>query len=169
MSEAGDQRYRKIDRLRKRKDFLRVQQGGKRYRGKWLTILWKRADAGRFGLTVSKKVGNAPVRSHVKRRLREVYRLHKPFWPAGVEFVAIAKPSAADASYADLRHDLLKWAASVRPQIEASDSVAPDVVGGSAAAETSTAHDTTTGGVEVAPSAGENMPSDLRENTPETP
>jgi ribonuclease P protein component len=157
MTEAGDQRYRKIDRLRKRKEFLRVQQGGKRFRGKWLTILWKPADVVRFGLTVSKKVGSAPVRSDVKRRLREVYRLHKAFWPAGMEFVVIAKPSAASASYAEMRHDMLKWAASVRPSVETDEegARAPRDKGAS--------------GDELAAPTEENMPSDVRENTPETP
>jgi len=54
----------------------------------------------RYGLMVSKRVGNAVTRNRVKRLLREVLRL-KPLEP-GWDIVFIARSRAASASYAEL-------------------------------------------------------------------
>jgi ribonuclease P protein component len=49
---------------------------------------------GRLGLTVTKKVGNAPVRNRIKRLVREWLRTHG--WvPTGWDMVVVAKDTAA--------------------------------------------------------------------------
>jgi ribonuclease P protein component len=85
-------------RLRQRVDFLAVQATGTKVHGRHvLGIARKRSDpslSGRLGLTVTKKVGNAPVRNRIRRLLREWMRLHG--WvPAGWDLVLVAKGSAA--------------------------------------------------------------------------
>lgn len=56
--------------------------------------------AGRLGLTVTKKVGNAVIRNRIKRMLREWMRLHG--WvPAGWDVVLVAKDSAARQLHPD--------------------------------------------------------------------
>lgn len=59
----------------------------------------------RFGLTVSRKVGNAVVRNRVKRRLREAVRHHPAARDGsldGIDVVFIARSRAATAEQADL-------------------------------------------------------------------
>ena len=65
----------------------------------------------RVGIVVSGKVGNAVVRNRVRRRLREALRALLPggLRPeasyrgvASVDMVVIARPSAAEAGYAEL-------------------------------------------------------------------
>ncbi len=65
-----------------------------------------------MGIVVSGKVGNAVVRNRVRRRLREALRglLAGGLRPeasfrgtASVDMVVIARPSAAEAGYAELR------------------------------------------------------------------
>jgi ribonuclease P protein component len=85
-------------RLRQRADYLSVQSDGTKTHGRHiLGIAHKRTDpqlAGRLGITVTKKVGNAPVRNRIRRMLREWMRLHG--WiPRGWDVVLVAKDSAA--------------------------------------------------------------------------
>lgn len=60
----------------------------------------------RIGVTVSKKVGNAVVRNRVRRRVREVFRQNKSWFPAGQDIVIIAKKRAAEATYDEILKDL---------------------------------------------------------------
>ena len=110
---AEPRRYRFLRRfrLRKRYDFLRVQQAGRRHRGKFLTFLLAPAleAEGRIGITVSKKVGHSPARAFTKRRLRELYRLHRHLWPIGVDVVVVANPGAAEAPWGELLQEWLSW------------------------------------------------------------
>jgi ribonuclease P protein component len=90
-------------RLRKRADFLRVQQRGQKVISGPLVglVLPGTAPTARLGLTVSSKVGNAVVRARVKRHLREVFRRRRAACPA-VELVVIARPAAKEASGKEL-------------------------------------------------------------------
>jgi ribonuclease P protein component len=66
-----------MERLRQRADFLAAASGTKTSAAAFLLQARKRADEGpvRFGVTVSKKVGNAVERNRIRRRLREMVRL----------------------------------------------------------------------------------------------
>ena len=91
-------------RLRQRADFLAIQSDGTKTHGRHiLGIARKRSDsqlAGRLGLTVTKKVGNAVVRNRIKRMLREWMRLNG--WvPDGWDLVLVAKDSAARQLHTD--------------------------------------------------------------------
>lgn len=57
----------------------------------------------RFGMTVSRRVGNAVARHRIKRRLREAFRLNHHAWPGRYDLVVIVHPHAvlSVADYAD--------------------------------------------------------------------
>jgi ribonuclease P protein component len=91
-------------RLRQRADFVSVQSEGTKVHGRHVLGIARRrpsADlAGRLGLTVTKKVGNAVVRNRIKRLMREWLRLHG--WvPTGWDVVLVAKDSAARQLHPD--------------------------------------------------------------------
>ena len=56
----------------------------------------------RVGVTVGKKLGKAHIRNRVRRRLREVYRLHESRFLPGWDIVVVARGRAVDASFAEL-------------------------------------------------------------------
>jgi len=58
----------------------------------------------RYGLSVSRRIGNAVVRNRVKRLFREILRL-TPLEP-GWDIVFIARPAAATADYASLEKSI---------------------------------------------------------------
>jgi ribonuclease P protein component len=64
-----------LRRLRKRKEFLRAARGDRTGRaGFALQAIESEHDAPGLGFTVTKKVGNAPARNRIKRRLRAAAR-----------------------------------------------------------------------------------------------
>ena len=55
-----------------------------------------------MGVTVSKKLGKAVARNRVRRRLREVYRLHESRFLPGWDIVVVARGRAVDATFPEL-------------------------------------------------------------------
>ena len=97
-------------RLRKSSEFRKVQQAGNRLFSTSLLIyhLENNLSHPRLGLVVSKKVSpNAVIRNQVKRRLREIFRLHQ-HQIAAIDLVVIAKQVAKDSSYQQLEGNFLK-------------------------------------------------------------
>ena len=61
----------------------------------------------RLGVTVSTKLGKAVVRNRVRRRLRELYRLHKEELLPGYDLIVVARVRAVDMPYAKLEKQYL--------------------------------------------------------------
>lgn len=64
----------------------------------------------RIGLTVGAKLGCAVQRNRVRRRLREIYRLHETGFLCGYDIVVVARGRAMDASYQELEQAYLSLA-----------------------------------------------------------
>jgi ribonuclease P protein component len=95
-------------RLRRTADYRRVQRRGRRHHSELLVTVHATngLDHPRFGLTVSRKVGNAVVRNQVKRWLREAIRRHPAAHDAslaGTDVVFIARSQAARIGYVPLQ------------------------------------------------------------------
>ena len=71
-----------------------------------MCVLSSNGEGPRYGLTVSRRVGNAVVRNRVKRWIRESIRQADTAGIGSVDVVFIARPSAADAGFAAIRRDV---------------------------------------------------------------
>ena len=97
-------------RIKQGRDFLRVRQGGERVVKGCLIANWLRLPfeaRSRLGVVVSKKVGNAVVRSRAKRLLRESYRQHQHELTQPLDLVLVARPSIAEKDFVTVERDLL--------------------------------------------------------------
>jgi ribonuclease P protein component len=93
-----------------RKDFVNLNRFGRKLRTAHFTVLVARngLDRPRLGITASRKVGGAVVRNRFKRLVREVFRLHKEFFPAGCDIVVAARKSADDLDFRKVREELIE-------------------------------------------------------------
>jgi ribonuclease P protein component len=98
-------------RLRSSQDFARVYDGKQRAGDEHVLLFGQPNDAGvtRFGLSVSKKHGNAVRRARLKRLLREAFRLEQHRLPAGLDLVIIPRQDSG-ATLADYRRSLVSAA-----------------------------------------------------------
>ena len=86
-----------------------MRRGEKRRGRLFLLEVLDRGDDGppRFGLTVTKKVGNAAVRNRIRRRLKEAARVHAAGDMAtGSDYVIVGRRDVLDATFEDLTREL---------------------------------------------------------------
>lgn len=92
------QGYPKAARIRRRAEFNACYERGQRLHTRHflLFLLPRQGGRPRTGMAVSRKVGNAVTRNHIKRLLRECFRLHAQALPLA-DLVAVAKRQAGEA------------------------------------------------------------------------
>ena len=66
-----------------------------------------RSEGSRLGLTVTTRVGKAHTRNRVRRRLKEIYRLHESGLRPGYDMVVVARTRAAEVTYSRLETEFL--------------------------------------------------------------
>ena len=95
--------------LKKNYQFRFVYNRGKSIANRLLVmyVVSNGTDGNRFGISVSKKVGNSVVRSRITRLLRESYRLSESKFLAGYDIVVIARASAKEATYREVESALM--------------------------------------------------------------
>jgi ribonuclease P protein component len=93
-------------RIRRRGEFQRVFDAGRRAHGRYLTIIAAPAagTASRLGIVASRKLGGAVVRNRAKRLIRQVFRTESgPAVPS--DLVVIPKAAATKAKAATIASD----------------------------------------------------------------
>ena len=85
-------------------EFLNVYHHGKSYANRYLVmyILKNGSSNNRYGITVSKKVGNSVVSHRVTRLIRESIRLNEEKFARGDDIVIIARNTAKGKKYSDI-------------------------------------------------------------------
>lgn len=129
MAPSCRARFEPADRLLQRRDFLRVYQEGRRIsdRSFLLFYLQGRSERHRIGLTVPRKLGIAVRRNRVKRRLREVFRLHRQLLGnAPLDIVVNVSERGLDASHEELERGFTRAAAAARDGLGRPPRPRPD-------------------------------------------
>ena len=90
--------------LKENSMFRRLYAKGKSAANSYLVVYCRKngSSENRIGFTVSKKLGHAVVRNRVRRRLREIYRLHEEEFRQGWDLVVVARSRTVNAPYAKL-------------------------------------------------------------------
>ena len=100
-----------IDSVKSRKDFLRARDADSTLftSGLLVQLSPNGLCAPRYGVTATKKLGNAVARNRIKRRLREIVRLEhrqeKSLMEPGFDYILIGRPSTKKRDFAALRKD----------------------------------------------------------------
>lgn len=91
-------------RLREPARFREARRAGKSWTNSLLVlcVLPNGLSQCRFGFSVSRQLGNAVRRNRVRRRLREIVRLHLAVIGPGWDVVIIARSPAAQADFSTL-------------------------------------------------------------------
>lgn len=98
-----------FQKIRKNIEFLNVYRHGKSYANKYLVmyVLNNKLDENRFGITVSKKVGNSVVRHRITRLIRECIRLQESNILTEYDIVIVARKAAKKKKYQDIESAFL--------------------------------------------------------------
>ena len=98
--------------LKKNHEFRRLYAKGKSSVTPYLVVYAgkgrrRQQQLNRIGFTVSAKLGGAVTRNRIRRRLRELYRLHEREFRTGTDLVVVARSRAADAQWRQLERAFL--------------------------------------------------------------
>jgi len=96
--------------LKKNDDFRTVYKEGRSKAERFLIIYVMKngSENNRLGISVSKKVGNSVVRHHVKRLVKECYRLRENMFINGIDIVFLARKGADKLDFYETDREVMK-------------------------------------------------------------
>ncbi len=95
--------------VKENRDFRRIYRKGQSAVSPSMVVYCQKNRQGRsrLGVTVSTKLGHAVVRNKVRRRLREIYRLHLDRIRPGYDVVVVARVRAVHTPYQKMAGEYL--------------------------------------------------------------
>lgn len=101
-------KHQKIDKITKRSDYLRASKSKYFRSNSFIIQFYNRADdlEPRYGVTATKKIGNAIKRNKAKRRIRNLVKdLLPKYGKNGYDYVFIAKENLIDEDWEVLKEE----------------------------------------------------------------
>lgn len=98
------------NRVKKNNEFKEIMDAKDLFRLKSCTIFFKEtASTYKFGISVSKKIGNAVIRNLTKRRIRAcIKNIDDSNFNKNYDFIVIAKQPIVQMSYNDIENEIKK-------------------------------------------------------------
>jgi ribonuclease P protein component len=103
-----DYSFPKQLRIRKRSEFKNVYISGTKFTTKnfIIFICSNNFQYPRLGITATKKYGKAVKRNRIKRMIREFFRLNKPFFKNGYDYVFLVKNNCTLTKFQEIVFEL---------------------------------------------------------------
>lgn len=104
--------------LRNRSLLRRIRADGRRHSAHSITLFVQKPKmelppgAGHVAFMTPKQIGSAATRNRLRRRMREIYRRYLAADGATTAQIWVARPDAAQLSFAELKAAMLKLSAS---------------------------------------------------------
>ncbi len=106
-SKEGDF-IKKINIVKKSLDFEKIIENGKFNRNKFISIyIYDNDIKTRFGISVSKKVGNAVVRNKIKRQIKNIIDINKKDFQKNKDYIIIIKKDIINLSYKEIEESII--------------------------------------------------------------
>lgn len=92
---------KKINIVKENRDFSRIINKGKRYWNDTFSIYYSENDKEtyRFGISVSKKIGNAVTRNKIKRQIRNIVDKYKNIYPKNQDYIIIVRKNYINLTF----------------------------------------------------------------------
>ena len=109
MGQSGTTRPVRAGKLVRAEAFAAVYRAGKRRSSFYFPAVFRanQLPVTRFGFSIKKELGGAVLRNRIRRRLREIVRVHHTEIPAGWDIVIHPKSAVAQAPFVALTAELL--------------------------------------------------------------
>lgn len=118
----GREQFRPASRILRRADYLETYARGRKSVGRYF-VVFQRGNASsknRLGITVTRKSGGSVTRNRIRRQVRELFRRSSWVAPAGPgrgsDFVVNVREGAVDASFEEMKNDLIRLLERVAPR-----------------------------------------------------
>ncbi len=108
VARPGRYTFPKAARLRVRREFLALQRRGERRYSRNFIVITSPARTARprLGVTTSRRYGRAVMRNHMKRRLREFFRVRQAHISPPLDILIIPKSHAQELTFAQIVTEL---------------------------------------------------------------
>lgn len=117
LSNRERRRYPRAARLLRRAEFDAVYRDGRRRAARQFAVFFRPngLERSRFGVSLKRALGGAVVRNRLRRRVREILRLHRTEIPTGWDIVIHPRSSVATAEFRSLEAELLDLLCRISP------------------------------------------------------
>ena len=111
---------KKINVIKKNEDFKRIIDMNNCYKNNCFLIHFgsNNLEYYRFGISVSKKIGNAVTRNYYKRVIRNIVDNHKKLYSKGKDYIIILRKACIEMKFSEIEQSFLQLISKIEKESE---------------------------------------------------